>query len=244
MKLLLLLLLPFMAFSQGWASPAEAARGAALQQALQQASAPAAVFYNDGYQNDTEKLLYHQVFNFLDAFAPAGRKSVFNLTHTDVPNTDIVVYTAPYAKLCAQLRAAGKDPQSVLPSGSNGVTLVAVDRKTGHKNLLIFIASDLVLGKEKIAFPMSQAKQYEFVAKLAAIMAHEIYGHAYMSIYDTRQNIPRREQELYAYKQSAEFLARVAAHPQVRAVPGLVQALQDAQEEENYRHFVWGQKKN
>lgn len=232
-----------MALSQSWAAPAEAAKTQALTQALQKASAPAVVFYTDGYQNDTEKLLYHQAFNFLDLFPPQGKKSVFALTQADVPNTQMFVYTAPYAKLCAYIKAAGKDPQTVLPDGSNGVTLVAVDRKTGQKNLLVFVASDLILGREKIVFPMSQEKQYEFVAKLSALLAHEIYGHAYMSIYDSRPVISRREQELYAYKQSADFLARVAAHPQVRAVPALAQALNAAKEAENSRHFVWEQKK-
>ena len=209
MKVLLLLLLPFMALSQSWAAPAEAAKTQALAQALQKASAPIAAFYTDGYQNDTEKLLYHQAFNFLDLFPPQGKKSVFALTQADVPNTQIFIYTAPYAKLYTYIKAAGKAPQTVLPDGSNGVTFVAVDRKTGQKNLLVFVASDLI----------------------------------YMSIYDTRQNIPRREQELYSYKQSADFLARVAADPQVRAVPALVKALNAAKEEETYRHFVWGQKK-
>ncbi len=212
---------------------------AAFSAALEDAAVPAATFYQPSFVNKEEEFLYKQVFNFLLLFPPQGKKSVFDLRQKDVPHAHIYVYIAPSAELRKILRAGGQNPDLVLPASTNGVTLPMVERTTGFKKLIVLIASDLILGKETLTFPLSEAKREEFLAKLSALLAHEIYGHSYLYAFDPRRDIPRKEQEVYAYKQSSSFLARIAAHPELKQRPALVKALQKAREEEEYFLRLW-----
>lgn len=215
---------------------------AAFAVALQQASAPAVTLYQNDMKDKEEEFLYQQAFNFLLVFPPQGRKAVFDLKQTDMPNAHIYIYIAPSEKLRQTLRGSGFNPDMVLPAGTNGVTLPLTQKNTGFKKLFVMIASDLILGDEPLVFPLTQAKREEALAKLSALLAHEIYGHAYLYAFDPRLDIPRKEQEIYAYEQSASFLARIAAHPELKQRPGLIKELNKARETENYLRWVWSRR--
>lgn len=201
-------------------------RPAAPADALERAVKPAFKFHPYYKKNKETSFLFEQVFHFLHALPPEGQKSVFALTERDTHGVKIWMQASELADLRAQLKASGRNPDELLPSGTNGVTLMMTQKQTGEKTFLVLIASDKILGTEALKYPLSDRQRNKALAKLSALLSHELYGHVYLYLFGGLQEKPRREQEIYAYGQSAAFLKRLAARPELKEIPALQQAVE------------------
>lgn len=236
-KIFLFLLFGFCA-APAFCAPAVLAQAELFAAAVDRRAAPAVTLYQPQYKNNEEKLIFAQAFNFLEFFPPKNRKNVFALLKTDAPRAHIYVQIDTLANLRAMLKQTPISPDDALPQGVNGVT-VPMTGPDGTKALFVLIASDKILGEEKLVYPLSQSARSRAIAKLSALMAHEIYGHAYLFAFDGRKDIPRAEQEEISYGQSADFMDRLAANANVREHQALLKEILSARDYERQMQRKW-----
>lgn len=182
-----------------------------------------------------DREIVEKALALLNAFPPSGKKALKDLTAEDFPSVRISMYIAPSKYLEKFL---GREKNSFCKE-SLGKTLCVFHDGGERKEFRVLISSD-ILGKGEND---AQQENGAALAGLSAVLAREIYGHVYWTLYEQGQNRSEKEREMYAYEQVKEFLDRVLASDLCRSEgPAFYGCLRSEQEEAVYAWYVWSRR--